>query len=73
MYKDKDKQRESNRLAAKRYRQRKGMMGVTVSKCSSVIPDGSTNIQYHNPMMVGYVPPSNKPDITGKQEDNKAG
>ena len=57
MYKDKEKQKESNRLAAKRYRvRRKGMTDEVIN----VIPDSNTSVipaQSHNPMMVGYVPP----------------
>ena len=73
MYKDKDKQREANRLASKRYRERKGMTLDAVNTVipiptptNTVIPDVIPKAvptlqpmvqQSYNSMMKGYVPP----------------
>lgn len=61
-YKDKDRQREAVRLATQRYRQRlKGITKVSQDVIpvipKAVIPD-EPGPQSYNPMMVGYVPPT---------------
>lgn len=61
MYKDKARQREANRQAARRYRAKKGMtQGMTqqgVTAGESIIPKS----QSHTPAMVGYVPSAGHP------------
>lgn len=59
----KDKQREANRVAAKRYRlKRKGMTQAS----DTVIPEQPLTVipkpepQSHSPMVTGYVPPKVK-------------
>jgi len=54
MYKDKDKQRQAVREAVRRYRARRNTRAdVIPCNTQDVIPE-----QSHNPMKVGYVPPS---------------
>lgn len=59
MYKDREKQKEANRAAAKRQRdKRKGMTGMTGMTAENVIPRviPKVKVQHINPMMVGYEP-----------------
>jgi len=69
MYKDKDKQREAVKQATQRWRERcvRGMVqgqGITSDRVSQVTRKVSPTqpeqpkSQSYNPMMIGYVPPT---------------
>ena len=57
-YKDKDRQRQAVKLATQRYRLKlKGITSIT-EVSDNVIPSKHAKPQSYNPMMIGYVPPT---------------